>query len=78
MLGRNKKTCKKRKLVKTGSCIIRNSWKHLHKENQTFKQPSALLVKELVDKHGQLKTVIQIKSRFRNFKGFFSTIDNLS
>ena len=69
MLGRNKKTCKKRKLVKTGICSIRK---------QTFKQPSALLVKELVDKHGQLKTVIQIKSRFRNFKSFFSKIDNLS
>ena len=61
MLGRKKKNCKKRKLVKIGSCSISNSWKHLYKENKTFKELCALLVKELVDKHIQPKTVIQIK-----------------
>ena len=56
-----------------------NSWKHLYKENETFKQPSALLkVKELVNKHGQPKTVIQIEKKLRNFKGFYSAIDNPS
>ena len=56
-----------------------NSWKHLYKENETFKQPSPLLkVKEFVDKHVQPKTVIQIKSKLRIFKGFLCTIDNPS
>ena len=44
---------------------------------ETLKQPSALLkAKELVDKQGQPKTVIQIKNKLRSLKGLYSTIDN--
>ena len=78
MLGRKKKTCKKKKVIKTGSCCISKFLEAFTQINETFKQPSALLVTELVDKHGQPKTVIQIKSKLSNFKGFYSTIDNPS
>ena len=78
MLGRKKKTCKKKKVIKTGSCCISKFLEAFIQINETFKQPSALLVTELVDKHGQPKTVIQIKSKLSNFKGFYSTIDNPS
>ena len=59
--------------------VSKNSWKHLYKEIETFKQPSAFLkVKELFDKHGQPKTDMQIKNKLRNLKNFYSTIDNPS
>ena len=44
--------------------MLVNSWKHLYKEIETFKQPFAWLkLKELVDKQGQPKFLIQIKSK---------------
>ena len=43
--------------------------KHLYKEIEAFSQPSALLkVKELVDKDGQPKTMIQRKKQLKEFK----------
>ena len=41
-------------------------------------EKSARIMKELVDKHGQPKLVIQIKNKLRNLKDFYSTIDNPS
>ena len=76
MLGR--KIGKKDSWSRQEAAVQVNSCQYLYKESETFKQPSALLkVKELVDKHGQPKTVIQLKSKLRNIKGFY-TIDNPS
>ena len=41
-------------------------------------EKSARIIKELVDQHGQPKTVTQIKNKLRNLKDFCSTIDNSS
>ena len=59
-----KKNCKKKSWSKLEVAVLVNSWKHLYKEIETFKQPSAWLkLKELVDKQGQPKFLIQIKSK---------------
>ena len=64
-----KKNCKKKSWSKLEVAVLVNSWKHLYKEIETFKQPSAWLkLKELVDKQGQPKFLIQIKSKWRNLK----------
>ena len=65
----SKKTCKRESWSKQQATVLVNSWKHLYKEIETFKQPTAWLkVKELVDKHSQPKSVIQIKNKLRNLK----------
>ena len=49
---KEKKIGKKESQSKQGEVVQVNFWKHLCKENETFKQPFGLLkVKELVDKH---------------------------
>ena len=65
----SKKTCKRESWSKQQATVLVNSWKHLYKEIETFKQPSASLkVKELVDKHSQPKSVIQIKKQIKEFE----------
>ena len=68
----SKKNCKRKSWSKHQAAVVVNSWKYLYNEIETFKQPSACLkVKELVDKHGQDKSVTQIKNKLRNLKDFY-------
>ena len=58
--------------------ILRCKHRKIFKVCLAIFQHYAIKGKELVDKQGQPKTVIQIKNKLRNLKDFYSTIDNPS
>ena len=58
---------------------MRKKWKHFYKEIETFKLLATFLkAKELADKQGQPKTVLQVKKKLKTLKELYSTIDNPS
>ena len=68
----SKKNCRGEGWSKQPAAALVDSWKHLQKKTETFNQPSVWIkVKKLVGKHGQPKSLRQIKNKLRNFKDYF-------
>ena len=73
----SKKNCKRKNWFKQQAAVLVSSWKHLYKEIETIKEPSAWSkVKELVDKRSQPKSVIKIKNLIKEFESFYKQSKN--